>query len=174
MNRIWTSIIVALTAILAFLAGMFTRQPKINKLKKQITILNSDNTALLLSYQQTLDEFDNLLIQHKALKAIELVKKRASNEKIKENLILQYSLFEYLELLLARVKNKQKLNKEQISFLQSYEKIINGKQLSSSDMGKVKNYILEKYMEEIDNRTVCDCSSMFQEISEYTDKKGAN
>jgi hypothetical protein len=92
-------ILGCLLTIGTFLLGFLIRQPKINKLKKQVVILQKDNNILLDLCQSKQAEFRELLVQHKALKALNFRKKTASKEKLKENLILQYALRNYLELL---------------------------------------------------------------------------
>ena len=165
MNKLFYWIWGVLIALFGFLFGFLIRQPKINKLKKQIERLHDDIGRLQKLCQNQQDNFKNLLIQHKALKALSFRKKAASKEKLKENLILQYAIRDYLELLLKRVKCNQELSKVEIAFLKASEKIIDGKTLSTSDKVKIKDFTLNRHSTEINNLQECDYTMVFQELS---------
>ena len=134
MKKLLQVIWMPIAGLGLFFAGFFIRQPKINKLKKQISRLEREfrNQTDLNSKLQ--GEFEELFIQYKALRVIDIMKKTESKEKIKGNLIMQYALREYLELLIRRVKKKEELEKEEIQFLDAFEDVVNGKQLSSGDI----------------------------------------
>ena len=76
MKKILNWILWPLIAILSFLIGLFARQPAINKLKKQVTLLQQDNEKLLNIIETNHQSFQELLVQHKALKAIQISKKQ--------------------------------------------------------------------------------------------------
>ncbi|MDD2493090.1 MAG: hypothetical protein PHD85_01595 [Bacilli bacterium] len=102
-----------LTLLIGFFTGFLVRQPKINKLKKQIETLQKQLSSLqdkMLGYQTLVD---NLLLQYKGLKVMQLKKKAEMKGMLEENFVLQYGMKAYLNLLLNRVKNNKKLDEEE-------------------------------------------------------------
>jgi len=164
MKKIYFWILSALLAIAAFFGGFFIRQPKINKLKKQVEILQSDINKLLSLCKKQKTDFQELLIQHKSLKAINFKKRSAAKEKLRENLIGQYALKEYIELLILRVRESKELSKEELTFFNAYEKAMNGKPSSATQV-KVQNYIISKYATELKKLKECDCESAINNLS---------
>ena len=104
MKKAMYWIIGGLIGIGSFLLGFLIRQPQINKLKKQVELLQKDNSKLIGLIEARQAEYKELLVQHKALKALQHRKKAASKELLAENLVMQYAIREYLSLLLKRVK----------------------------------------------------------------------
>ena len=135
-------IVGGLIAVFSFLLGFLIRQPQINKLKKQVELLQKDNSKLIALIENKQNEFKELLVQHKALKALQHRKRVASKELLAENLVMQYAIREYLSLLLKRVKYEQELTKEEILFFDSFEKVIDGKKLSTADKVKIRDHAL--------------------------------
>lgn len=143
-----------------FLFGFLLRQPSINNLKKQVEILQHDNAKLIRLHNDKQEQFKTLLVQHKALKAFSLGKKAASKEKLEENLTFQYALYDYLKLLIKCIKQGLELESDEITFFKVYEKVIDGKEISTSDKAKIKNYTLSKYSKEIKELKECDLSAI--------------
>lgn len=152
-----------------FFIGVLVRQPRINKLKKQIKILQKQLAALqdkMIGYQEA---FDALLIQYKGLKVLQLKKRAECEGKLKDNLILQYGMKDYLTLLFDIVKNGRKLSKEEIVFFESFENVIEGKEISEKTFMKIKEFVITRHKNEIAALEHCNCSLEFQRIQEYRD-----
>ena len=96
------------------------------------------------------------------------MKKNASMEKITENLIMQYALNSYMELLLKRVKYEQELTKSEIAFFNAFENFIDGRKLSTKDKTKIRNFILGRYSVEIKSLKECDYKAILQELGNYS------
>ena len=148
-----------------FLFGFLIRQPQINRLKKQMEFLQKDSSRLQELCQRQQNDFRNLLVQHKALKAFNFKKKSVSKDNLQDNLVLQYAIKEYLELLVKRVRYGQELRKDEIAFFNASENLIEGKKLSTSDKVKIKDYILERHSVDINGLQECDYTTIFQEMS---------
>ena len=166
MKKILNWILWPLLAFFGFLIGLFARQPAINKLKKQVILLQQDNENLLNIIEANHQSFQELLVQHKALKAIQISKKTALKDQMVENLIMQYAVKEYLTLLLKCGKHGQKLEKDELVFFSAFEKVINGKTLSSSNKVNIKDYILSRHKANIKKLQECDCSHILKELQE--------
>lgn len=163
LNWIW----IPLAAIGGLFAGMMIRQPKINKLKKQVLSLQKQLSNLqdrMVGYQES---FDNLLLQYKGLKVLQLKKRAEMKGKLEENLVLQYGMKAYLSLLLEKIKNGKKMEKDELSFYKAFDDVIEGKSLSSNQLSVVKDYVMSKYRGQINSLVVCDCSNEFKKIEEY-------
>lgn len=167
MKKILSWIWIPFAAIAGFFIGFFVRQPKINKLKKQVLSLQKQLGNLqskMIGYQES---FDDLFIQYKGLKVLQLKKKAEYEGKLKDNLILQYGMKAYLEMLLDTVKNSRKLTSDEFTFYRAFDDVIEGKQVGTSAFSKIKDYVASKYKREINALTPCDCSFEFQKLQEY-------
>ena len=112
-------------------------------------MLQQDNSKLLKLIDENRQNYQELLIQHKALKALQFRKKAALKEQLTESLVMQYAIKEYLSLLLKSGKYNNELEKHEIIFFNAFEKFIDGKKISTSDKVKIRDYITEKYKNEI-------------------------
>lgn len=164
MKKLTNWILAGIVAVGAFLFGFLMRQPKINKLKDQVIILQNNNQSLQAFHQRNQEQFRDLLVQHKALKAYNFIKKSASEEKLKENLVMQYALKNYFDLLFKRIKHEQDLDENEIVFFNAYEKVIDGRKISASDMVKIKDFIFKRHSDELNSFTECDCTAVFEEL----------
>ena len=167
MKKILSWIWIPIAALAGFFIGFFVRQPKINKLKSQVISLQKQLGNLqnkMIGYQ---DSFDNLYIQYKGLKVLQLKKKAEYEGKLKDNLILQYGMKAYLEMLLDTVKKSRKLTAEEFAFYRAFDDVIEGKQVGTNAFLKIKEYVLSKYKREVSALTPCDCSAEFQQLQEY-------
>ena len=159
--------IIALIALLSgIVIGVLAMQPKVNKLKKQVAALQKNNAQLLARCDQLQVEFRELLVQHKALKALHFKKKADSKGRLQENLMMQYAIRDYLELLLKRVKTQQKFERDEKVFFKAFEGVIEGAALSGSDKAHVKEYVLAHHKGEIDALRECDFTLTLQALNE--------
>lgn len=160
--------IIALIALLTgIVVGMLAMQPKINKLKKQVVSLQKNNAQLLARCDQLQTEFRELLVQHKALKALHFKKKADSKGRLQENLVMQYAIRDYLELLLKRVKTQQKFASNEKVFFKAFEGVIEGATLTGSDKAHVREYVLSHHKAEIDALRECDFAPTLQALNEW-------
>ena len=165
MKNIVKWLLGILAGIGIFFAGFMARQPQINKLKKQVEKLQKDNKKLIELIESKQSAYRELLVQHKALKALQHKKKAESKEQLESNLIYQYAIREYLELLLKRVKYEKELAKEEIVFFDTFEKAIDGKELKAIDFAKVRDYVMDKNSLSIKKLKECDYTAVLNELS---------
>ncbi len=167
MKKVIGWLLLPLTLLIGFFTGFLVRQPKINKLKKQIETLQKQLSSLqdkMVGYQTS---FDNLLLQYKGLKVMQLKKKAEMKGMLEENLVLQYGMKAYLNLLLNRVKNNKKLDEEELAFYKSFDNVIEGKKVSKNEFKTIKSYVISRYRTEIQSLANCDCSLEFKMLEEY-------
>ena len=117
--------------------------------------------------QSQQNAYRNLFVHHNAIKAINFKKKADSNDKLRENLILQYAIKDYIELIMKRVRHGQELSKDEIAFLSASEKVFEGKKLSTSDMVKIRDFILHRHSTDIKGLRECDYTLVIQELNSY-------
>lgn len=167
MNKVFKWLLLPFTLLAGVFAGIMIRQPKINKLKKQVSTLQKQLSTLqdkMIGYQES---FDNLLLQYKGLKVLQLKKKSEMKGQLEENLVLQYGMKAYINLLLERVKNGKKLEDNELSFYKSFDNVIEGKKIGHSDLETIKKYVLTKYRGQISSLVACDCSAEFKKLEDY-------
>jgi len=74
--------------------------------KKKLILLEKDNSKLIGMMEELQSDYKDLLVQHKALKALQHRKqKAATKDQMESNLVMQYAIKEYIALLLKRVKH---------------------------------------------------------------------
>ena len=164
MKKIVYWLLGGLIAIFSFLTGFLIRQPKINKLRKQVELLQKDNRKLIVMITDKQQNYQELLIQHKALKALQFRKKSAIKEQMIENLVMQYAIKAYLTLLLKNGRYEKPLEKDEIVFFKAFEKVVDGKKISTSDKVKIRDYIMEHYSCEIKQLKECDYVPVLNEL----------
>lgn len=168
MKKLIYGLLTALIAIATFLTGFLIRQPKINKLKKQLELLQHDNKKLVGMVDEKKKEYQELHIQHMALKALQFRKKAASKERLQENLVMQYAIHSYISLLIKCGRLEQTLEKNEIIFFNAFEKVINGKKISTSDKVKIREYIMESHGNDIKALKECEFSKVLGELRSPT------
>lgn len=166
MKKALYGVIGSLLTLVGFLTGFLIRQPQVNKLKKQIELLQKDNRRLLAMIAGQQQDFQKLLVEHKALKALQFRKKSQSKEKLTENLVMQYAIREYLMLLLKCGRHGQKLEKNENVFFNAFEKAINGKKLSTGDKVKIRDYIMDHHSAEIKALRECEIAPVLKELND--------
>lgn len=146
-----------------FLAGFFSRQPKINKLKKHIKYLQKEIKKLEELRENQNKTINNLLIEYKALKVYSFAKRLRKRDRIKSELVFQYGTKEYLQLLLDQNK-KQKLTKDEVAFFYAFDSVIEGKQVSNKDQKIINAFIIKNHQKEIELLTPCDYEDLLLQI----------
>ena len=167
MDKTLSAIIAFLAAGVAFLIGFFVRQPKINKLKKQLKTLQNEIEKLENLRKDQNEEFKRLLLKYKALKIYQIKEKANSKEKITSVLIMQYGLEDYLKLLFKRAE-KNKLDKDDIKFLKAYDNVIEGKALSDTDKVVISSYIKSKHSADIEQMKESNSDAEIIKLREYS------
>lgn len=167
-------LIIAIGALVGgTILGSLFRQPQVNRLKKQIKRLQDgyeDIEKLYLSYNDT---FNDILIQYKGMKALELKKKAETKKKLTECLIYQYGTKDYLNILFDMIKKDKKISSNERDFFFSFDAVIEGRDISKKDMEIIKNFIESQHENEIKNMIPCDCNFEFKELNDFNVNQNA-
>lgn len=164
MNKILSIVVLIASTLAAFFAGMLIRQPKINKLKKQVQTLQEKNIQLYEMREQQQRQINEMFIKYQAFKIGHHKEKLKCKENIKGQLIYQYASKEYLTILIVRVKNNKKIDRSALPFFNAFEQFIDGKDVSEKEAGIIKDYIVKKYGSEIEKLKECDYDYLIEEI----------
>ena len=156
-----------LTLICSFLVGFFVRQPSVNKLKKQVKIMQKEIENLQSAMKGYQDVYSDMYVQYKKLKVIQIKQKAEIEGKLKDNLILQYGLKDYLTLLFDVVKKERKLSRIENIFYKSFDSVIEGKKVGKKEFENIKEYVLEKHKKEINSLKICDCTEEYEKLEKY-------
>ena len=170
MNKIIKWLGYGLIGAGGIVTGLLARQPKINKLTKQVKTLQQQLSTLQEKMHAYQDSFDNLLIKYKGLKILQLKKKAEYHDKLKDNLMLQYGIKDYIIILFESSKNQRKLTNLEKVFYKSFDDVIEGKELGESTFANIKKYVLNNHENEITALKPCDYTYELQLIQDY---KGA-
>ena len=167
MKDILKKVLMILALIASFFAGFFVRQPSINKLKKQVKIMQKEMANLQNAMKGYQDVYSDLYVQYKKIKVIQIKQKAEMEGKLKDNLILQYGMKDYLNLLFDVVKKERKLSEKENVFYKSFDNVIEGKKVSNKAFENIKEYVLETHKKEINNLKICDCSKEYEKLEQY-------
>lgn len=77
---------------------------------------------------------------------------------------MQYAIRAYLTSLLKNGRYEKPLEKDEIVFFKAFEKVIDGKKLSTSDKAKIRDYIMEKHGREIKKLRECKYAPVLEEL----------
>ena len=157
----------SILAVVSLFAGFMLRQPQVNKLKKQVKTLVADNGRLIRLNETIQNDFSELLLQVKAQRALSFGKKKVK-ESLAENVVLQYSLSDYLTILLKYIRAGEKLSEDELRFLNAFEKVVNGDCLSTRDKKTIKDFTIGLHEKEIKQQVPCDCEHLLAELKYIT------
>jgi hypothetical protein len=132
------------------IAGMLVRQPEINRLKKQVKLLQAEIARLQIVLKEQTRQVSELKIRYNAIKSLHFLEKRKVGKITRGTVIFQYAWREYLELTIHMAR-AGKPTEEEKHFFVIFETLI-----SENDVGLVeklflKNYIASKYDHQIRN-----------------------
>jgi biotin-(acetyl-CoA carboxylase) ligase len=149
-----TGILTALGTLVGLGIGVLIRQPQINKMKKQIQILQKELPQKIENIQKELNrQIDELHKRYEALKVWQFYQKWKQSKIIikkgKETFILKCLCKEGIELLGKSIREKLDgkilLNDDEKIFLINFSEMIDGKPINSETMDKISVYLMEKY-----------------------------
>ena len=139
-----------------FIAGFLSRQPEINRLHKQVKQLQDENSALRKMLDEQKEKIEEQQNELRAYKFFNYIKKRQKKMALRRELIIQYAMKEYLEILIekdANRKNKDyKLSEEKEKFFDLMDKYIDNGDKGDDDKEEklfLDQYVWDKYKEEI-------------------------
>lgn len=120
-----------------------------------------------LSNQKYHDDFQNTLLHLKSLKAINFIKRKNAKENATGILVFQYGMKDYLSLLLHRLKTGAKMETSEFRFFNTFDKVIEGRDISDIEKEKIREYIMARNKTQIENLEEYDFSSIINEIEAY-------
>ena len=100
-------------------------------------------------------------------KLIQLKKKAEYENHLKDNLVLQYGIKDYINLLFEKTNNSAEFRQNEIDYFYAFDNAIEGKEVSPNTFLKIKEYILDNHQKEVDSLRLCDCSEEFKKLEDY-------
>lgn len=147
--------------------GAVMRQPEINKLKKQVKVLQSNMAELEAVVERQNAEISRLYASYKTIGALQFLKKREAKIELKEALILQYATVEYLSLVLACASGAGKLTESDVEFYKAYGKLVSSESLEGEDRKTVERYVRTRHSSEIESLCQADTEFVMNEVRNY-------
>ena len=65
--------------------------------------------------------------------------------------------------------SREKLEKEELHFLNAFEKVVNGDKISIEDKRTIKDYTYKWHEREIRQQMPCDCERLLTELKSVTE-----
>lgn len=166
-NKVLIAIASVLSGAGGVVIGVLVRQPEINKLQKQVKILQADVSELENVVEEQNSEIAQLLIRYKSLKIYQFSQRRQVKDNIQEQLICQYAAADYLNLLLDCASSGKKMSADEIRYYKMYGKMLEDNQIDDNELEVLRPIILEKHGSEIDRMQECDLRAVFERIRLY-------
>ncbi|AIQ56179.1 hypothetical protein [Paenibacillus borealis] len=142
-----------IAALGGVVAGTLSRQPEVNRLKQQVRTLQAEIQRLQALVKEQDRQIKELKIRYNALKAYQFTEKIKQKSKLKGALMFQYSFKEYMDLLVAQARGgNYVLVDDETYFFNSFEHLMNTREISVEEKLLIRTYIRTKYAYEIDNQ----------------------
>ena len=132
----------------SFTAGALCRQPEIQRLKKQVKVLQQEIGRLERIIDEQKRQITELNIRYKQLKAYQFVERAKQAGRARGALIHQYAYKEWLELLCAQTKGRQ-MPEDETEFFNTYEAVLHGADVPKENLVKMKKFVEQRYSYEI-------------------------
>jgi hypothetical protein len=147
------------------LAGAMARQPEINRLKAQVKKLQEEVKRLQLVIKEQDRQIRELKIRYNALKAYSFAERAKQKANLKGAIMFQYCFKEYMDLLVAQAHNSGfELKKEEKTFFNIFENMVNNKESSMEEKIFIREYIRYKYSSQIDNMIEYDMGNTIEKV----------
>ena len=148
-----------------FLGGALSRQPEINKLKKQVKTLQAEIVKLQLVIKEQDRQINELKIRYNTLKAYQFTEKAKQKSKVKGALMFQYCFKEYVELLVAQTKSTGYTMKEEEGiFFNIFEKLMNNEEIDVEAKMYLREYIHYKYSDRINSLQEVNMDNLVEKV----------
>lgn len=152
-------IIGGISLLLGFLGGALSRQPEINELKEQVRRLQVENSRLQRAINEQDRQINELIIRYNTLRAYQLIERNKYKPKIKGEITYQYCFKEYINILTYAVNNPtSNLTGHEKAFYNIFQKQIDNNDLKIEEKLFLREYIRQKYDDEIDSLISPDLS----------------
>lgn len=144
------------TAIGGGIVGALSRQPEINRLKKQVKILQQEVERLNMLVKEQDRQIKSLKMQVYGLKGYEKVKALG---RTKGAIMQQYAFKEFIDLCCELAKGKTITEQEQL-FFNIYENMLNGIEVDIENKVFLKEYLVNRYgyqieqLQELDSKQI--------------------
>ena len=112
-------------ASVGFIGGALLRQPEINRLKKQVLLLQQENERLKEIIKEQKRQIFDLKKRYDSLSFVHFIQKNELQSDIKFKILVFCAFKEYSNLSMQKIKGVQ-LSEEQNKFLKIYELLTTG------------------------------------------------
>lgn len=145
--------------------GALSRQPEVNKLKKENNKVLAENELLRFKVKSL--NRSTLILHQKldALKAYSFTEKAKETAELKGCIKYQYATKEYIELAILKSKQDQELSHNDMIYMTIFSGILNGEELSEEEYRIIENRVMPKYGEKIEKLIKFDCLQLLEQLS---------
>lgn len=129
--------------------GALSRQPEINRLKKQVQLLQEEIQRLQSVIEEQNRQIQELSIRYKTLKAWQFSERARSRAQARGAIMHQWAFKEYIELLCFQSRELP-ISEDEKKFFNAYENLLSGK----GDMNErvlIRDYVAAKYSYQVSN-----------------------
>lgn len=144
------------------IVGALSRQPEINRLKKQVKILQAEVARLNKLVNEQDRQINSLKMQVTGLKGQQRLQALG---KTKGAVMQQYAFKEFMELCCLQATDHKITEKEQ-KFFNTYENFLNGIDVKIEDKVYLKEYILSRYPYEIENLELINSEELIKKLED--------
>lgn len=148
--------------------GALIRQPKVNKLKKEVRAARSSEKRLKAIIYDYHEAFIVTKAKMEVLQAKNNIDEAKKKERYGRSLILyQYATKEYIEICLKTryTHGKDNLSVKEINHYRIFQRVLNGEELVQEDARSIQNYIYPKYKRQIDGLIEYDFGNLLEQMT---------
>lgn len=150
-------------AAIGGIIGALSRQPEINRLRKQIKRLQREIKRLQNMLSEQNRQINELKARYAALKIYQFSQKTKQKGKIKGYIMQQYALKEYIELCCKKC-NYIEMSESEKLFFNTYENMLNGIEVEYDDKLRMRNFLINKYSYEINHLIPIDIEELLRKV----------
>ena len=165
-------VLIAITGVLAgaggVIVGVLIRQPEINKLQKQVELLQADISERENVVADQNNELAQMLLNYRALKVYQFSKRKKMKESIQDQLICQYAAADYLSLLVDCVSCGKQMSTGEIQFYKAYGKMIEDDHIDDREMETLRPLIYATHGDEINRLKEPDLNAALERIKNFS------
>ena len=147
--------------------GGMLRQPKVNKLKKEVRVAHSREERLQVIIRRYHEEYVIMKAKMEVLQAQNNVDEAKKNEEYGRSLIMyQYATKEYIEICLKtrNDRGKRNLSEKELKHYRVFQRVLYGEKLAQEDAISIQKYIYPKYKRQIDGLIEFDFDELLAEM----------
>jgi hypothetical protein len=156
---------IGIAAGVGLIAGLLGRQPEVNRLKRQVQLLQEEIERLSLIIEEQNRQIGELKLRFSALKGYAFVEKMKTECDVRGIILHQCAYREWMELTFSQAHEKV-ATQEELRFYNLYEALLRGAEVDKRQVAEIRDYIYKRYEYELKQMKAPDMEKTLAMIGE--------